>query len=132
MIELDEFTKFLKEKGIVNKTFPAKKVLKIFNCVQDDPGGDVEAGGGEGEEEEGDDVAAGEDAIMTYPEFLEALGAVGCFISPDPYVCLEQRLEVFFLTRIVDHITPKMVRKHKAAAEKKRRRAPLSASTGSA
>ena len=29
-IDLNEFTKFLKEKGVVNKQFPAKSVVKIF------------------------------------------------------------------------------------------------------
>ena len=104
VIQLDEFTKFLKEKGVVNKKFPAKMVVKIFNCVQDE---------GEPIPEGEDEDECPEDCEMTYQEFLEALAAVACFHQPDPYVCLEQRLEIFFLTSVVDHITSKMVRQYK-------------------
>ena len=51
--------------------------------------------------------------VQTYNEFLEALCAIACFFAPDPYVCLEQRLEVFFLTKVVDHVTPSLLRKFK-------------------
>ena len=107
LIDLKEFTKFLKEKDVVNKQFPAKSVVKIFNCVQDE-GEPVPEGG-----DDDDDDECPEDCEMTYSEFLEALAAVACFYQPDPYICLEQRLEVFFLTKILDHITPRMVRTFK-------------------
>ena len=110
-IQLDEFTRFLKGKGIVNKTFPAKSILKIFNNVQDDSD-PLQIIEGE------DDDECPEDAMMTYSEFLEALAAIASYVLPDPYVCLEQRLEVFFLTRVVDHITPKMLRNHMARQKK--------------
>jgi hypothetical protein len=111
-IQLDEFTRFLKGKGIVNKTFPAKSILKIFNNVQDDSD-PLEISEGDEEEDE-----CPEDAMMTYSEFLEALAAIASYVLPDPYVCLEQRLEVFFLTRVVDHISPKMLRAHMARQKK--------------
>ena len=82
-----------------------------FSCVQDD---------GEPVPEGEDEDECPEDCEMTYAEFLEALAAVSCFYKPDPYICLEQRLEVFFLTNVVDHITPKMIRQFKQRQTRKK------------
>ena len=104
VIGLDEFTHFLKMKSVVGSHFPVKQIIKIFNNVQNNCA----------PVDEGDEMGDGEcpaDCEMTYDEFLEALCAVACFSVPDPYICLEQRLEFFLLTKIIDHVTPTMLRK---------------------
>ena len=118
VIQLDEFTNFLKKKGVVNSQLPAKKIMKIFNCVQNNSDNNVGGGDDDIDDDDDDETA---DCEMTFDEFLESLAAVACFYMPDPYICLEQRVEVFFLTKVIDHITPSMLRQFKARAESARK-----------
>ena len=100
VVSVAEFTMFLKDRKLLDgKSLTQRHLTKIFNNVQND-----------GDPADGDELTMDE-AEMDYSEFCESIAAIGSFCSPDPYIDYAQRLEVFILSRVVNHITEKQVRK---------------------
>jgi len=77
-INVEEFSLMLKQVGIMPQYLDQDEVAQLFQCIQ--------------KEEIGEEEGAAE---MDYTEFLEAIAAITTFTIPNPYMGLDQRLELF-------------------------------------
>ena len=89
-------------------TLSTSHVIRIFNNVQED------------NMQSEDDL---DDILMDFNEFCEALCAVACFKYADPYVALEQRIEVFFLQHMIKGFSEQEVKKFLAMQRQKKAKA---------
>lgn len=105
-ISIDEFSLMLKQLGIMPQYLEQDEVVQLFLCIQSD--------------EIGDDEGAAE---MDYTEFLEAIAAITTFTIPNPYMGLDQRLDMFITDTLlvkakqVKKLPPKFARAHVAGEE---------------
>lgn len=87
-IDFQEFYQMCKDAGFVDEVISRKQLYYIFSSVQQDAF-----------EMNGDTAAE-----LTFPEFLEALGAIAIYKRPIPYETLLARIEKFLRIEFVPFV----------------------------
>jgi hypothetical protein len=85
-MNMREFQQMCKDKKI---SIPHRKIMSVFQNVQNDDTAFAD-----------DDEM---DAEVDFSEFQEAVVAIACFVYPDPYTPLEQRIEMLLLRSLLQN-----------------------------
>jgi hypothetical protein len=84
-INLKEFTMFANDKKLLDNGFTRRELVSIFNNAQSETSMDSETS-----------------SELSFPEFVDAVGAVSIFKRPNPFIAFETHI-----TQFLKDITPK-------------------------